>query len=138
MEPLLPLDSRDRCSASRPLLEWDESERLPAGVADDVAARRSRVAGRTYADKDTLEWIMRRSRLDWTIVRPTILTTGLRTGAYRVLVDAGLVLRVHLARRRGGLPRQADQRSQPYSSDASGDRLIARAGALPLRLAIAF
>jgi putative NADH-flavin reductase len=44
--------------------------------------------GRIYADKDAQEWIIRRSRLDWTIVRPTILTDGRRTGAYRVLVDA--------------------------------------------------
>jgi putative NADH-flavin reductase len=44
--------------------------------------------GRIYADKDAQEWIIRRSRLDWTIVRPTILTDGPRTGAYRVLVDA--------------------------------------------------
>ena len=43
---------------------------------------------RIYADKDAQEWIVRRSRLDWTIVRPTILTDGRRTGAYRVLVDA--------------------------------------------------
>jgi uncharacterized protein YbjT (DUF2867 family) len=41
-----------------------------------------------YADKDAQEWIIRRSRLDWTIVRPTVLTTGPRTGAYRVLVDS--------------------------------------------------
>ena len=41
---------------------------------------------RIYADKDAQ--IVRRSRLDWTIVRPTILTDGRRTGAYRVLVDA--------------------------------------------------
>jgi putative NADH-flavin reductase len=33
------------------------------------------------------ERIIRRSRLDWTIVRPTILTDGPRTGNYRVLVD---------------------------------------------------
>ena len=33
------------------------------------------------------ERIIRRSRLDWTIVRPTILTNGPRTGKYRVLVD---------------------------------------------------
>jgi uncharacterized protein YbjT (DUF2867 family) len=33
------------------------------------------------------EWMIRRSRLDWTIVRPTVLTTGSRTGTYRVLVD---------------------------------------------------
>jgi uncharacterized protein YbjT (DUF2867 family) len=43
--------------------------------------------GRVYADKDAQEWIIRRSRLDWTIVRPTVLTAGPRTGAYRVLVD---------------------------------------------------
>jgi putative NADH-flavin reductase len=48
----------------------------------------SLLLGRIYVDKDAQEWIIRRSRLDWTIVRPTILTTGPRTGAYHVLVDA--------------------------------------------------
>jgi putative NADH-flavin reductase len=48
----------------------------------------SLLLGRVYADKDAQEWIIRRSRLDWTIVRPTVLTTGPGTGAYRVLVDA--------------------------------------------------
>ena len=43
--------------------------------------------GRVYADKDVQERIIRKSGLDWTIVRPTILTNGPRTGAYRVLVD---------------------------------------------------
>ena len=42
---------------------------------------------RVYADKDVQERIIRRSRLDWTIVRPTILTDGPRTGNYRVLVN---------------------------------------------------
>ena len=51
-------------------------------------ARVCLILGRIYADKDAQEWIIRRSRLDWTIVRPTILTDGRRTGAYRVLVDA--------------------------------------------------
>jgi len=46
------------------------------------------ILGRIYDDKDAQEWIIRRSRLDWTIVRPTILSDGRRTGAYRVLVDA--------------------------------------------------
>jgi putative NADH-flavin reductase len=46
------------------------------------------ILGRVYADKDAQEWIIRRSRLDWTIVRPTVLTTGPRRGAYRVAVDA--------------------------------------------------
>jgi len=40
-----------------------------------------------YADKDVQERIIRRSRLDWTIVRPTILTNGPKTRSYRVLVD---------------------------------------------------
>ncbi|MEJ2374413.1 MAG: NAD(P)H-binding protein [Pseudolabrys sp.] len=43
--------------------------------------------GRVYADKDVQERIIRRSRLDWTIVRPTILTNGPRTGRFRVLVN---------------------------------------------------
>ena len=43
---------------------------------------------RVYADKDAQEWVIRRSRLDWTIVRTTVLTNGPRTGAYRVLVEA--------------------------------------------------
>ena len=43
--------------------------------------------GRVYADKNVQERIIRRSRLDWTIVRPTILTNEPRTGTYRVLVD---------------------------------------------------
>src|SRR5262249_18660301 len=43
--------------------------------------------GRVYADKDVQERIIRRSRLDWTIVRPTILTNEPCTGAYRVLVE---------------------------------------------------
>jgi uncharacterized protein YbjT (DUF2867 family) len=46
------------------------------------------ILGRIYADKDVQEWIIRRSRLDWTIVRPTVLTNGRQTGTYRVLVDA--------------------------------------------------
>ena len=46
------------------------------------------ILGRVYADKDAQEWIIRRSRLDWTIVRPTVLTTGPRTGAYHVLVNS--------------------------------------------------
>src|SRR5262249_49826258 len=37
-----------------------------------------------YADKEAGEEILRRSPLDWTIVYPTRLTTGPRTGRYRV------------------------------------------------------
>jgi uncharacterized protein YbjT (DUF2867 family) len=43
--------------------------------------------GRIYADKDVQERIIRHSQLDWTNVRPTILTSGPRTKAYRVLVN---------------------------------------------------
>jgi uncharacterized protein YbjT (DUF2867 family) len=46
------------------------------------------ILGRIYADKDAQEWTIQRSRLNWTIVRPTILTNGRRTGVYRALVDA--------------------------------------------------
>ena len=58
--------------------------------------------GRVYADKDVQERIIRRSRLEWTIVRPTILTNGPHTGAYRVLVDprdwsSGLIARADVA-----------------------------------------
>ncbi|RIA55271.1 NAD(P)-dependent oxidoreductase [Dichotomicrobium thermohalophilum] len=42
---------------------------------------------RAYDDKDIQEWIIRRSGLDWTIVRPGILTDGPHTGRYQVLND---------------------------------------------------
>ncbi len=58
--------------------------------------------GRIYADKDAQEWIIRRSRLDWTIVRPTVLTIGPHGRVSRACRCARLALRVHLARRRGG------------------------------------
>jgi hypothetical protein len=39
------------------------------------------------------ERIVRRSKLDWVIVRPVILTNGPKTNAYRALVDPrGLAL----------------------------------------------
>ena len=40
---------------------------------------------RVYDDKDVQEWIIRSSGLDWTIVRPSLLTNGPPTGRYRVL-----------------------------------------------------
>ena len=43
--------------------------------------------GHVYDDKDVQEWIVRRSKLDWVIVRPVILTEGPKTNAYRALVD---------------------------------------------------
>jgi putative NADH-flavin reductase len=40
---------------------------------------------RVYDDKDVQEWIVRSSGLDWTIVRPGMLTNGPATDQYRVL-----------------------------------------------------
>lgn len=47
----------------------------------------SAVLGRPYADKTRQEELILQSDLDWTIVRPVILTKGARTGAFRVLRD---------------------------------------------------
>jgi len=40
---------------------------------------------RFYDDKDVQEWIIKRSGLDWTIVRPGLLIDAPATGRYRVL-----------------------------------------------------
>ena len=40
---------------------------------------------RVYDDKDVQERIVRSSGLDWTIVRPGMLSNGSATGRYRVL-----------------------------------------------------
>jgi putative NADH-flavin reductase len=45
------------------------------------------VLGRAYDDKDVQEMRIRRSGLDWTFVRPGILTPGPATGRYKVLTD---------------------------------------------------
>lgn len=42
---------------------------------------------RIYDDKSAQEEIIRSSGLDWTVVRPGILTDGPATGRYRVLTD---------------------------------------------------
>jgi putative NADH-flavin reductase len=42
---------------------------------------------RVYDDKDVQERIIRRSKLEWMIVRPVILTDGPKTNAYRAFVD---------------------------------------------------
>jgi len=43
---------------------------------------------RVYDDKDVQEWIIRSSGLDWTIVRPGLLTNRPASGRYRVLTAA--------------------------------------------------
>jgi len=60
------------------------------------------LVGRIYDDKDVQERIVRRSKLDWVIARPVILTNGPKTNAYRALIDprdwtCGFVSRVNVA-----------------------------------------
>lgn len=60
------------------------------------------VLGRPYADKDRQEALIMASDLDWTIVRPVILTKGAKTGRVRVLREPsewrnGLVSRADVA-----------------------------------------
>jgi putative NADH-flavin reductase len=57
---------------------------------------------RAYDDKDVQEQIIKRSGLEWTIVRPGLLTSGPATGQYRVLIDpqswsAGTISRADVA-----------------------------------------
>lgn len=60
------------------------------------------ILGKPYADKDRQEALITASGVDWTIVRPTILTNAAATGRYRVLADPedwrnGLVSRADVA-----------------------------------------
>jgi uncharacterized protein YbjT (DUF2867 family) len=60
------------------------------------------VLGKPYADKDRQEALIAASDLDWTIVRPTILTNRAASGRFRVLVEPqtwrnGLVSRADVA-----------------------------------------
>jgi putative NADH-flavin reductase len=43
--------------------------------------------GRAYDDKDVQERLIKNSALDWTIVRPGVLTNGSRTGRYKILKE---------------------------------------------------
>ena len=47
------------------------------------------VFGRAYADKSRQEALIEASGLDWTIVRPGVLTNGPETGVYQVLEEPG-------------------------------------------------
>lgn len=42
---------------------------------------------RVYDDKDVQEWIIRSSELDWTIVRPGVLTNVSAIGRYRAVTN---------------------------------------------------
>src|SRR3974390_873799 len=43
--------------------------------------------GRAYDDKDVQERLIKDSVFDWTIARPGVLTSGSRTGRYKILKD---------------------------------------------------
>jgi putative NADH-flavin reductase len=69
---------------------------LGVGESHDEAPLLARIFFRLalrhiYADKAIADDFIRRSSLDWTIVRPTMLTNGPRTGSYR----AGEHLELH-------------------------------------------
>ena len=60
------------------------------------------VFGRAYDDKSLQEKLIKESQLDWTIARPGVLTSGPRTGRYRILVEAsqwrnGIISRADVA-----------------------------------------
>jgi putative NADH-flavin reductase len=60
------------------------------------------VFGRAYEDKGLQELFIKESLLDWTIVRPGVLTGGPRTGRYKILEDAsqwrnGMISRLDVA-----------------------------------------
>lgn len=60
------------------------------------------VFGRAYDDKSLQEKLIKESELDWTIARPGVLTSGQRTGRYRILSEAsqwrnGIISRADVA-----------------------------------------
>jgi uncharacterized protein YbjT (DUF2867 family) len=66
------------------------------GCGDSVSAlsrleiiARDLALGPVYRDKNVQESLIRGSALDWTLVRPTFLTRGRRTGRYRVMAEPG-------------------------------------------------
>jgi putative NADH-flavin reductase len=71
------------------------------------------ILSRIYEDKDVQEDFIRKSGLDWTIVRPGLLTSGPARGRYRVLTEpatwtSGSVSRADVA---DFLVKQLDDRS---------------------------
>jgi putative NADH-flavin reductase len=60
------------------------------------------VFGRAYDDKSLQEQLIKESELDWTIARPGVLTSGPRTGQYKILSDSsqwrnGIISRADVA-----------------------------------------
>jgi putative NADH-flavin reductase len=74
--------------------------------------------GRAYDDKSVQELIIKDSSLDWTIVRPGVLTSGSRTGRYLVHAEAarwrnGFISRKDVA---DFLVRQIDDRTYVHKA----------------------
>ena len=71
------------------------------------------VLKRVYDDKDVEEQIVRASGLNWTIVRPGLLTSGAATGRYQVLTDPKLWRAGSISRSNVGefLARQVEERT---------------------------
>ena len=83
------------------------------------------LVGRIYDDKDVQERIVRRSKLDWVIVRPVIPDQWPEDERLsRVGRSARLDMRIRLARGRGGFPRQADRGRCLSAHDAGADELM--------------
>jgi len=103
----------DATAALLPLLEAHGPKRLivvtgfGAGDSKQAMSTLERIGhsvllGRPYADKDRQEDMVRASSLDWTLVRPVILTNNEASGRYRVLADPetwrnGLIARADVA-----------------------------------------
>jgi putative NADH-flavin reductase len=76
------------------------------------------VFGRAYDDKSLQERLIEESGLDWTIVRPGVLTGGRPTGRYKVLAEAsqwrnGIISRSDVA---AFLVRQIEDRSYVHKA----------------------
>ncbi|MBS0125115.1 NAD(P)-dependent oxidoreductase [Thetidibacter halocola] len=81
-----------------PLMEKNGPRRLIAVTGIGAGDSRAALSGpercghriifsKPYRDKTRQEEIIRASRLDWTLVRPTILTNNRASGDYRVMVE---------------------------------------------------
>ena len=78
---------------------------------------------RVYGDKDAQEWIIKSSGLDWTIVRPGLLTNSPATGQYRVLTASNEWRFGTISRGRRGLYRPTNRRPRPDRGYAASHQL---------------
>jgi putative NADH-flavin reductase len=74
--------------------------------------------GRAYDDKSEQENVVRGSSLDWTIVRPGVLTSGSRTGRYSVLGEVSQWRNGFISRKDAAdfLVRQIDDRTYVHKA----------------------